>query len=142
MCGAVTFVARDVPDRFGACHCEMCRRWAGSALMAATVPLGDVSFTGESAIKRVQSSEWAERAWCGKCGTGLWYRVTAEGPMGGNYELPVGLFDSTEGMTLDSEIFYDVKSHAVNLSGETKKMTRAEVFAKYAPDQLDEGESA
>ena len=34
MCGAVRFVARDVQDKAGICHCEICRRWTGSAMLA------------------------------------------------------------------------------------------------------------
>jgi len=138
MCGAVSFTASNVPDTFGACHCEMCRRWAGSAFLGVTVAETDVEFSGEQNISRVQSSQWAERTWCNACGTGLWYRVTAKGPLGGNYELPVGLFDSTENMRLVSEIFIDCKSGAFAFAGDTKKLTRAEVEEKYGVS-FDEG---
>lgn len=141
MCGAVRFAAKNVPAEYGACHCEQCRRWVGSALLAVTVATDDVTLEGGDNIARIQSSDWAERAWCGKCGSGLWYRVTAEGPMYGNYELPVGLFDDTSGMSLVSEIFHDVRCKGFDLAADTKKMTRAEVFAKYAPGQAEEGES-
>jgi hypothetical protein len=139
MCGAVRFTASNVPEKFGACHCEMCRRWAGSAFLGVSVAEADVAFSGQENISILQSSEWAERAWCNACGTGLWYRVTAPGgPLSGKYELPVGLFDSTDGMTLVSEIFIDCKSGAFAFAGDTKKLTRAEVMARYGVN-FDEG---
>ena len=137
MCGAVRFSASNVPDRFGACHCEMCRRWAGSAFLGVSVAESDVAFTGQEHISRVQSSEWAERAWCNACGSGLWYRITARGRHSGNYELPVGLFDSTQGMKLVTEIFFDCKSGAFAFAGDTKKLTRAEVIAKFGVNSDD-----
>ncbi|MBZ0130388.1 MAG: GFA family protein [Rhodobacteraceae bacterium] len=141
MCGAVRFTARNVPSEYGACHCEQCRRWAGSALLAVTVATDDIAVEGGDNIARIQSSAWAERAWCGKCGSGLWYRVTAEGSLYGNTEIPVGLLDDTTGMSLVSEIFHDVRCQGFDLANDTRKMTRAEVFAKYAPGLPQEGEN-
>jgi|GEM_PF-88733 len=141
MCGAVSFRALDVPDEFGACHCEMCRRWTGAALLAVTVPEGHVTFTGQQHIKRLQSSPWAERAWCDRCGSHLWYRVTDGGVWSGNYELPIGLFDDTSGMRLTSEIYHDVKPDAFSFADETEKMTRAEVFEKFRPGSLSKEQS-
>lgn len=131
MCGAVTFTARDVATEYGACHCKMCQRWAGSALFAVTVPVDKMTITGSENISRIQSSEWAERAWCNKCGTGLWYRVTAPGEHWGGYEVPIGTFDDPNGFKLTREIFMDKKSDAFALCGEHKTLTQAEVFDLY-----------
>ena len=138
MCGAVSFTARDVPDHFGACHCEMCRRWTGSALLAASVPHAGISWQGEAHIRTLQSSEWAERGWCQRCGTGLFYHVTLDGPMSANYEVPVGLFDDTAGMKLTSEIYIDHRIPDVSLAGEHERLTRAEVLRKFG---IEDGEA-
>lgn len=131
LCGAVSFTARDVQPEFGACHCSMCQRWAGSALLAVTVPRGNISFTGKDAIATIQSSEWAERAWCSKCGTGLWYRVTANGENWDEYEIPIGLFDDQNGLKMTREIFIDKKSPAFSFAGQREQLSEAEVFALY-----------
>lgn len=133
MCGAVSLTVTDAPTSFGACHCDMCRRWAGSAFLGTTVPADQIAFAGKDNISVIQSSEWAERAFCNKCGTGLWYRVTAEG-FPSTYEIPIGLYDDPNGLSFDSEIFIDCKPDSFAYAGERKEtMTRAEVFAKYAP---------
>ena len=94
MCGAVTLTLRAVPADYGTCHCEMCRRWTGSALLGVTVQQDDVMVGGADNVRTIQSSDWAERAWCDRCGSGLWYRVTAPGPHYGAYEIPIGLLEA------------------------------------------------
>lgn len=131
MCGAVTFTAEDVPDTYGACHCEMCRRWTGSALVAVTVPAAGIRWTGEAHIRVLHSSDWAERAWCQRCGSGLYYHVTAEGPMSDNYEIPVGLFDDASGMTLVSEIYIDHRMPGWEIGGDHKRRSRSEILAEF-----------
>lgn len=131
MCGAVKFTIRDLGSKFGACHCEMCRQWTGSALLGITVPVANMTFSGAENIAKLQSSEWAERAWCSKCGTGLYYRVTMDGPMSENYEVPIGILDDANGLTLVREIFTDCKPDAFAYQGEHKMMTKAEVLELY-----------
>lgn len=133
MCGAVSFSARRIDPDFGACHCGMCQRWAGSALLAVSVDAEEVSWEGSEHVGRIQSSDWAERAWCNRCGSGLWYRITAEGSHKGQYHIPVGLFDDQQGLTLTREIFVDHRSAAFAFSGDHQEMTEAQVFALYGP---------
>lgn len=131
MCGAVRFTATDVPSTAGACHCEMCRRWTGSAMVGVSVRQDNVSWDGEAQIKTLQSSDWAERAWCQRCGSALYYRFTGEGPLAGTIQMPVGLFDDPSGFRLSHELFVDCRAGAVDLLGASDQLTRAEVFAKF-----------
>lgn len=132
MCGAVSFTAKDVPDTFGACHCEMCRRWTGSAYLEVDVPMTSIDWTGAEHIRRFQSSDWAERAWCGTCGTHLYYHVTIGGPHGESLSLSLGLLDDHAGLTFESEIFIDVKPACFAYAGErAKTMTRDQVMAMF-----------
>lgn len=131
MCGAVRFSAGLTTHDFGACHCEMCRRWAGSALLAVAVPVANVDWQGAENIARYQSSDWAERANCRKCGSALYYHVTAEGPMSEDLEMPVGLFDDAEGLNFASEIYIDLKPAAYAFSGDRVRLTRRETLQKF-----------
>ncbi len=135
LCGAVAFEVENLNPEFGTCHCKMCQRWAGSALLGLTIPSDTIKFTGTEHIRGLQSSGWAERAWCDKCGAGLWYRVTAEGPEQGTYHMPIGLLDDTSGLTMVREIFTDEKAEVVDFKGERDTMTGEEVFAMYAPKE-------
>ncbi|MGR3373706.1 GFA family protein [Pseudooceanicola nanhaiensis] len=131
MCGAVRFTATDVPAGFGACHCEMCRRWTGSAMLAVSVPEVSVTWAGAAQIRTLQSSEWAERAWCGRCGTGLYYRLTTEGAS--TIEIPVGLIDDMSGMEFRREIWIDHKPDAFAFAGERERLTREEAMDRFGP---------
>jgi len=127
LCGAVRFTAKDLRRDYGACHCEMCRRWTGSVFLGITVPEGDLTWEGSENIRRYQSSAWAERAWCDRCGSNLWYAVTAEGPHKGNLEVPLGLFDDPNGFELQREIYVDIAPDSFAIAGDRQKMTASEV---------------
>lgn len=134
MCGAVRFTMELRRTDFGACHCEMCRRWTGSAFLGLTVPEDAITFEGLEHVRRLQSSAWAERAWCDRCGTGLWYRITAEHPMAGGYEIPIGVLDDADGLTFTRALFTDCKPDSFSYADEHRKLTRARVARLFRMD--------
>lgn len=127
MCGAVKVTARGVGHEVGACHCSMCRKWAGGPLLAVECGT-DVSFEGEDHIGVFDSSVWAERGFCKTCGSHLFYRLKESR----EYSMPAGLFDNAD-FVLKSQIFIDEKPAYYNFAEQTHNMTGAEVFAQYAP---------
>ena len=130
LCGAVRFDARNVPDTFGICHCPMCRRWTGSALVEVSVKTDDIIWQGAEHIATRASSDWAERAWCRACGTALYFRHTREDQWFGSTDLPLGLFDDPNGLTLEYEIFVDEAPDGIRFAGAGhKRLTRAKVLA-------------
>ncbi|MBN8629715.1 MAG: GFA family protein [Rhodobacterales bacterium] len=132
LCGAVRFKARLTGTNFGACHCPMCRKWTGSALLGITVPEGNVEWVGAGHIARRQSSGWGERAWCADCGSPVWFRVTVAGPYAGNLELPVGSFDDANGLTMTNEIYIDHKPDSYAFAGTGRQvLTRAQCVEKF-----------
>jgi hypothetical protein len=139
LCGAVSFEA-DVEKREShACHCEMCRRWSGSAMLAVSVPEAALRIEGAERIRTYRSSDWAERAWCDACGSNLWYRITADGPYLGGHEICLGLFDTPDDLPLAKEIYIDRKTSSFAFAGERATMTQAEVEAMFAPPEAGVG---
>jgi hypothetical protein len=130
LCGAVRFTAREVHPRLSLCHCKMCQRWTGGPLFAVFVPAAGLSFEGAEHVRRIASSEIAERAWCGRCGSALWYRLTGPGAAA-EYELTLGLFDDTSGFEIGEEIFADAKPAAYAFTGAHTRLNEAETLAKY-----------
>lgn len=123
LCGAVTVTGVPQRPHVEACHCEMCRRWGGIAFLG--IQCGpDVSFTGEEHIVRYASSDWAERGFCGKCGTNLFYCFTPAT----NYSFTAGLFDDLGAMTMGEQIFIDEKPAYYSFAEDTVKKTGAEVI--------------
>jgi hypothetical protein len=77
LCGAVRYRLASDPFDAGWCHCRTCQLNSGSPSMAfATVPVADwVPVEGAEAIRRVQSSSFGHRQFCGRCGTPLLMKV-------------------------------------------------------------------
>ena len=130
LCGAVKITVKHMSRSVEACHCGMCRRWGGGPLMC--VECGkNVTFRGEENITVYNSSEWAERGFCNKCGTHLFYRLKDIK----EHQIPVGLFDDQEEFQFELQVFTDRKPAFYSFSNETKEMTEADVIEKYAPEQ-------
>jgi hypothetical protein len=134
LCGAVRFEAEPAEPHSDACHCEMCRRWVGGPFISVPVAREALSWQGEDAIEVYRSSDWAERAFCRRCGSALYYHATVEGPQERMFFLALGLFDEPDGLPLASEIYIDSKPAAYAFAGERKRMTKAEVEAMFADD--------
>jgi hypothetical protein len=105
--------------------------------MAVSVLPGDIRFASTESIRTYRSSEWAERAWCDRCGTTLYYHLTADGFGPKTYEMALGLFDEPNGFPLTSEIYIDRKPDGFAFVGDHARRTKAEVEA----DFTGEGES-
>jgi len=129
LCGTVRISAKTTSNKVGACHCNMCRRWGGGPLLAVDCGV-DAIIEGEDQISVFDSSDWAERGFCRRCGTHLFYRIKQDGRLA----VPIGLFDASDGIEFDSQIFIDEKPDYYRFANETQNMTGAEVFALYGPD--------
>ena len=130
LCGAVKFTVKNIKNSVEACHCGMCRRWGGGPLMCVECGT-DVTFEGEENITVFNSSDWAERGFCKKCGSHLFYRLKDSN----EHQLPVGLFDHQKNFHFDLQVFTDRKPAFYSFANETKEMTEAEVIEKFAPEQ-------
>lgn len=89
----------------------------------------EVTFEDEGTVAVFNSSEWADRGFCSKCGSNLFYRIKGNN----QYIVSAGLFDNEEMFVFDNQVFIDEKPSYYCFSNETENMTGAEVFAKYAP---------
>ncbi len=127
LCGTVRVAAKTENNSIGACHCTMCRKWGGGPLFAAECK-SNVAFEGAESISTFDSSDWAERGFCQKCGTHLFYRLKQEG----HYAIPVGLFDDGDQWKLAEQIFIDQKPPFYSFAEKTKDLTGEEAFAQYS----------
>lgn len=134
LCGAVK--VRAVPKRRAveACHCTMCRKWSGLAYLGVQCG-SDVEFDGEEHIARYRSSEWAERGFCGQCGSNLFFHYLPNG----SYGLLAGLFPDAALEPLSEEIFIEEKPDYYAFAGDSETLTGAEVMAKFGIGQEDQG---
>lgn len=128
MCGACTFTAVPSKMESGACHCEMCRKWAGGVFLAVSVSA--MTFDDAAPIRVFDSSAWGERVFCGTCGSTLVWRTKDLS----HQSVAAPAFDDQGAFPVTSEIFIDSKPATFDLAGDHLRMTQAEVMAKYAPE--------
>ena len=132
LCGAVEIEAKLAKEAMGACHCRMCRQWGGGPML--TVDCGqDVSIKGENNVGRFESSEWAVRGFCTKCGTHLFYQINANGQM----FVPAGFFNEADDLHFDHQIFIDQKPDNYSFANDTHNMTGEEAFAAFTPQESE-----
>ncbi|MBO9518275.1 MAG: GFA family protein [Porphyrobacter sp.] len=130
LCGAVTVRGTPVRRHVEACHCEMCRRWNGIAFLGTQFGT-DFALSGEEHVVRYRSSDWAERGFCGRCGSSLFYHYIPNG----NHAFTAGLFPDDAFLPLSEEIFIDEKPAYYAFEADSEKLTGPEVMAKFGVGQ-------
>ncbi|MGH8598042.1 MAG: GFA family protein [Gammaproteobacteria bacterium] len=123
LCGGVRFTAEGVDTNAHSCHCSMCRTWSGGP--AISVAVASVAFEGEENVERYQSSAWAERGFCKRCGTNLFYRMKEQN----QYIMWAGPFEDQTQFRLAGEIYIEEKPAMYNFAGDHPRMTGAEFLA-------------
>jgi len=132
LCKAVRFSVTPRQHKFGVCHCSTCRNWIGGPFFA--VGCGpDVVFEDESGLAIYASSDWAERGFCRKCGTSLFYRLRESG----SYQFSLGAIGGIEEFEFTSQIFIDEKPAAYDFANETRKLTGRQVIDTYLAQKTD-----
>ena len=101
ICGAVKISATAKEPHVAACHCDMCRRWSAGPFLEITCQT--VAFEEEENVGRIRSSDWAERGFCIKCGSNLFYHVIDSG----DYQVSAGLFDDQSMFQMSLQVFTD-----------------------------------
>jgi hypothetical protein len=129
MCGAVKVSATAIKPSVAVCHCDMCRRWSSGPFMEVNCQKAE--FEGEDNIGRIRSSDWAERGFCTKCGSNLFYHIIESS----EYQISAGLLDDQSKLRMSLQVFTDSKPRFYEFANKTKMMTGAEVVAAFAPPQ-------
>lgn len=133
LCGAVSITVAAMQAEVDICHCAMCQRWGGAFYAGVKGESAEVN--GEDAITIYRSSPWAERAFCGTCGSNLWYCFLPTG----NRSFLAGLFDLPKGFGIEQQIFVDEKPDWYDIVQESPIKTGPEVIAEAMAQGLDFG---
>lgn len=129
-CGMVVVDAKTASESVGACHCGTCRKISGGSPYMAVDCGTEVNFKGSENISVYNSSEWAERGFCAKCGTQLFYRLKQNG----QHMLSSGLFASCD-FNFDHQVFIEEKPAYYEFANNTKNMTGEEIFAQFGSSE-------
>lgn len=128
LCGSVRITATTQNRKLSACHCGMCRKWGGGPFIALDCGT-DLTIEGQEHVAVFDSSEWAERAFCSKCGTHLFYRIKDSNEHG----VLAGILDNGSDFELGLQYFIDKKPDYYSFANKTATLTEAQVMEMFAP---------
>lgn len=95
LCGAVRFTVTERPLGVVDCHCSQCRRFHGHTGAYITVPRAAVTMESGDTLVWYRSSAHAERGFCSRCGSSLFWRGDGE-PL---VDVAAGALDQPTGLT-------------------------------------------
>lgn len=101
LCGAVAFAIGGPRASPVACHCTMCRRQTGHYWVSTNVAETDLAIEGGENLVWYRSSDVAERGFCGRCGSFLFWRR----PRSGRVAVSMGSLDLPTGLAIGRHIF-------------------------------------
>jgi hypothetical protein len=101
LCGSVQYEVRGPLRPVVYCHCEMCRRTSGHFVAATACAREDLVLKSSATLQWYQSSATARRAFCGQCGSNLFWDPVGEGRI----SIMAGTLDSPTGLTAQGHIF-------------------------------------
>jgi hypothetical protein len=93
-CGAIVYSFQGGVRHSSVCHCEDCRRCAGSPGVPWIGVAADDFAVEQGQPEVYRSSADVERFFCGKCGCGLWY--TNENALPGMVDIQTATLDDPE----------------------------------------------
>lgn len=107
LCGAVRFeLAAPLRDVI-VCHCRQCAQWTGYAVAATAVGAGQFTLLkGADVLTWFRSSDHAERGFCAKCGSSLFWKPKD----GARISVLAGALDPPTGLKIAAHIFMDSRS--------------------------------
>lgn len=101
LCGAVRFKVDGRMRQIVACHCGQCRKQTSNFFASTNATKDDVSFSETRGLKWFASSDDAERGFCQKCGSLLfWRRFNSD-----TLSISAGSLDGETGLTICEHIY-------------------------------------
>jgi len=132
-CGAVSYTITGEIKEASTCHCKTCQAWSGGVFVY--VQSKHVQLNNEDKLTTWRSSEWAERAFCTTCGSSIYCRITAPGPLQGEYHIGAGTLKDWKGIKLDKQIFIDRKPDGYEFTAAGTKMTADDIYALWGASE-------
>lgn len=123
LCQTISFSFETDEKAFDSCHCGMCRKWSGGPAMAVNASR-NLEIRGEENLATYKSSDWAQRGFCRKCGTHLFYQM----PEKNFTNFFLGSLDQRDEMDFRCQIFTDHKPANYKFSNNTEMMTEEQVM--------------
>jgi hypothetical protein len=110
LCGGVKYRISGPLREVIACHCIQCRKTSGHYVAATQCEAKDMELEAETLVW-FKSSDTAERGFCGRCGSNLFWRRF------GNEHVSIwaGTIDGETGLRMESQLHSDSKGDYYDL---------------------------
>lgn len=115
LCGSIRYRCGGDHASLTICHCGMCRRWHGSLGAYVNGKPADYRLEGAEHLRWYASSADAERGFCAKCGSKLFWRDKAGMAMdvaAGTVDMPIGLATTAHIWVRDKGDYYSMPDDA------------------------------
>ena len=109
LCGGVRYRVTGQLRDVITCHCGECRRAHGGAAPYTACPAEDLELIAEAGLTWIASpasTTQAERAFCARCGSSLFWRT----PGGPSISIAAGTVDEPSGLRSASHIWWDARA--------------------------------
>ncbi len=116
-CGQVRFRIDGPLDDAVFCHCGQCRKTTGFYMAATRTAKGNLSFDTDEGLRWFRSSDSAERGFCQRCGSPLFWR-SIDGP---NISITMGALDEPDRLKARAHIYVQDKPQWYALSDDLPK---------------------
>ena len=117
LCGGVTFEISGKLRDVIACHCTQCRKTSGHHVAATACDDDDLKFNKLDTLSWYRSSDIAERGFCSRCGSSLFYRPS----QGHTTSIMAGSLDGATGLRLSQHIYCSAKGDYYEISDDVEK---------------------
>lgn len=101
LCGAVRFETTGALRPVAYCHCGQCRKWHGHIGAYTNAPNDRFKLVHDEGLSWFASSDFAQRGFCGKCGSSLFWRRN----QGDSISIAAGSFDGKTGLKAERHIY-------------------------------------
>jgi hypothetical protein len=112
LCAAVTYEVRGPLRPIVACHCRQCRRLSGHFVAATAVKREAFVLTRTQGLRWYHSSDFAQRGFCGICGSNLFWDAQAYP----HISIMAGTLDGPTHLSLVKHIFVAEKGDYYDLN--------------------------
>jgi hypothetical protein len=113
LCGGVQYRVRGELRGILACHCSQCRRTSGHHAAMTSAPSANIELTASASLVWYESSDTAERGFCAKCGSNLFWKQRGRDAV----SITAGTLDPPTGLALQEHIFVADKSDYYTIDG-------------------------
>lgn len=127
LCKKVKVTLQSDTKHMGVCHCDMCRQWVGGPFFGVDCK-ETAQWSGQEHIRTFESSSWAQRGFCGHCGSALFYRFNGTE----RHFVAAGLLEDHASLIFHHEIFTDEQPACYAFANTTARYTSEEVIQLFA----------